>query len=124
MAVELALAPLTSVYAAILTFTFRLSFPQSLLSTICQLPDRLNRGPSGPLVTIACVCIHLQPATQTAQTTGRRGGQRVEKSRRSWRSTSSTWRFGQKVLKELRMGLAVRWHGEADAGEDSAGSCR
>src|SRR5215471_3586145 len=74
MAVELALAPLTSVYAAILTFTFRLSFPQSLLSTICQLPDRLNRGPSGPLVTIACVCIHLQPATQTAQQPGAGAG--------------------------------------------------
>src|SRR6516162_3342128 len=59
-----------SVYAAILTFTFRWSFPQSLLSTICQLPNRLNSGPSGPLVTIACVCIHLQPATQTAQQPG------------------------------------------------------
>ena len=41
------------------------------------------------------------------KTAGRRGGQCVEKSRRFWRSPSSTWRFGQKVLKELRMGLAA-----------------
>jgi len=41
------------------------------------------------------------------KTAGRRGGKCVEKSRRFWRSPSSTWRFGQKVLKELRMGLAA-----------------
>jgi hypothetical protein len=59
-----------SIYAVILTFIFHWSFPESILSTICQLPDRLNRGPLGPLVTIACVCIHLRPATQTAEQSG------------------------------------------------------
>jgi len=58
-----------SIYAAILTFAFLWSFQKVFLSTICQLPDRLNAGSSGSACN-HCQRVHPPAARDSDRSTG------------------------------------------------------